>query len=265
VRRLDFMIVGVQKAGTTALANFLSEHPAISIAEGKEVHLFDSPDFRSSWSAEKINSIYAPYFQNKEEKKLLGEATPIYIFFDEIPAFLASYNPGLKLILLLRNPANRAISQYWMERKRGDESYPMFLAILLEPLRLLWERYFRDKRDPKSHYRTHSYISRGHYTAQINNLLKHFSVEQLLVVDNDALLSGHDNTMREVLEFLGAEIGHIPAQQNVFSGSYSRKSNVVIKWCLDFYFRSECKRLRKLLLKLNHVGDWRWLGGVTKM
>lgn len=260
LRSLDFMIVGVQKSGTTALASFLNEHPAIAIAKGKEVHLFDSLDYSPAWGAAQINAIYAPCFEGRANVSLMGEATPIYSYFQDIPSQLAAYNPHLKLIVLLRDPTDRAISQYWMERGRWDETQPLLLALLLEPLRLLMDALHRKKRAQGSHSRIHSYVSRGHYTSQFHNLFKHFPVGQVLVIDNESLLSDHVETIKVVFNFLGAPQADIPVQQKIFAGDYPEKSLGIIKCCLNLYFWLERKRLRHLLPKLNHVGSWRWLG-----
>jgi hypothetical protein len=260
VRSLDFMIVGVQKSGTTALASFLDEHPAIAIAAGKEVHLFDSPDYSPSWSRAQVDAVYIPRFEGRQEVLFIGEATPIYAYFQEIPTYLAKYNPQLKLIILLRNPTDRAISQYWMERGRGDEVFPLSIALILEPFRLLMDMLRNTKRSHKSNSRIYSYSSRGHYTAQIGNLLKHFPASQLLVVDNETLLAEHVDTMRSILIFLGAPVSHIPVQQRVFAGDYRGQTSGLVKRCLDLYFWFERRRLRRLLPRLNHIGRWRWLG-----
>lgn len=260
LRSLDFMIVGVQKSGTTALASFLNEHPDIAIANGKEVHLFDSPDYSPVWASEQINTIYSTHFKGRQNVTFMGEATPIYTYFQDIPAQLAAYNPRLKLIVLLRNPVDRAISQYWMERGRGDETLPLLVALLVEPFRLLIDALHRKKRNQGSHSRTHSYISRGHYTSQLNNLFQHFPVNQVLVVDNESLLSDHVNTLEAIFNFLGAPRAQIPAQKKVFTGDYSDKSLGVINRCLTLYFWLERKRLQRLLPRLNKVGCWRWLG-----
>lgn len=259
MKSLDFMIVGMQKSGTTALASFLSEHPALALASNKEVHLFDSPDYLSSWRQNDIDAIYASYFEG-QQAKLFGEATPIYAYFRDVPALLAAYNPRLKIIVLLRDPAVRAVSQYWMERGRGDETLPLPVALLLEPVRLLIDAVFNKKRAWGSHNRTHSYVSRGHYTAQIKNLLKYFPSEQILVVDNESLLADHVATMQGILSFLEVPLEDIASPKKVFAGEYSLHSNGLIRQLLDLYFSPERKRLKRLLSKLNHLGCWRWLG-----
>ena len=78
MKQLDFMIVGVQKSGTTALSHFLAQHPEIAMAANKEVHLFDAPDYENNWSHEHINCHYEPFFSTAHKAQLYAEATPIY-------------------------------------------------------------------------------------------------------------------------------------------------------------------------------------------
>ena len=80
MKSLSFMIIGVQKGGTTALSHFLAQHDEICMADGKEVHLFDAPDFNPKWSADAINQRYAAHFQAASAAQQLGEATPIYLY-----------------------------------------------------------------------------------------------------------------------------------------------------------------------------------------
>ena len=131
--RLDFMIVGAQKCGTSALAHFLSQHPEIGMASPKEVHLFDRPGYSSDWTPEQIDDHYGSQLGHCTGARILGEATPSYMFVPEIGRDLARYNPDLKLIVLLRDPVERAISHYYMEKGRGRERRPLWFALLREP------------------------------------------------------------------------------------------------------------------------------------
>ena len=113
--RLAFMIVGAQKCGTTALAQVLAEHPEIRMSPKKEVHLFDAQEYSRDWTPADIDARYRPYFAHcnftgRAGKPILGEATPVYMFFLDIPVELRCYNPDLRLIVLLRDPVERAIS-----------------------------------------------------------------------------------------------------------------------------------------------------------
>ena len=164
---LDFMIVGAQKCGTTALAHFRSQHPEIGMASPKEAHLFDSPKYSSDWTPEQIDERYRPFLEHCTGAAVRGEATPIYMFLPEIAGELKRYNPDLKLIVLLRDPVERAISHFYMEKNRDKEHLPLWLALLAEPFRL---RRREDAKHVDSHLRRHSYRRRGLYSLQLRNL-----------------------------------------------------------------------------------------------
>ena len=133
---LGFMIVGAQRCGTTALARFLSRHSGVAMSSPKEVHLFDGANYSSDWTSEQIDARYRRAFTEGAGGRIRGEATPVYLFFPEIARELRRYNPGLKLIVLLRDPVGRALSSYYFQKRRGKERRPLWLALLLEPLRL---------------------------------------------------------------------------------------------------------------------------------
>jgi hypothetical protein len=258
VKSLDFMIIGAQKSGTTALSHFLSQHPRVCMAAGKEVHLFDADDFSDDWTVTDINIRYARYFEGADELSLWGEATPIYLYWAQIIPALKRYNPALKLIVILRDPAERAISHYEMEKSRANETLPLWLALLREPRRLMLE----GPRLGHAH-RCHSYVDRGHYAEQLANLRKHFCDEQILVLESDTLKYQHPATMEKVCDFLGIESAHSIKTERVFSGSYQKKHlspyYAFLKRCLAWRFRHANTQLKKILLAMEISADWRWL------
>ncbi len=198
---LDFVIAGAQKCGTTALASFLDAHPGISMATPKECHLFDSPDYRPDWSREQINSRYLPHFEGSPASTLWGEATPAYLFYPDIAGQLARYQPELKLIVLLRDPVERAISHYRMEVTRGHERLPLPLALALE----YCGRHGGPPRAPLNAHGRYCYRRRGQYAAQLERLYRVFPAEQILVLRQLDLLHAHQQTLRSVFSFLGVD------------------------------------------------------------
>ena len=109
--------------------------PALeAMSSRKEVRLFDAPEYSSDWTPEQIDEHYRPYFEHCSGARVRGETTPIYLFFPEIARELERYNLELKLIVLLRDPVERAISHYYMERNRDAERLPLWLALLCEPI-----------------------------------------------------------------------------------------------------------------------------------
>jgi hypothetical protein len=255
MKTLDFMIVGVQKGGTTALSFFLAQHPQLAIAECKEVHLFDAPEYVQGSSRETINAGYSPHFSGASIDALWGEATPIYCYWLEIAAELQRYNSALKLIIILRDPVERAISQYAMEKARGDESLPLWLAFLLEPYRL-----WRDSsRRPGGARRCHSYCSRGNYNRQLENLRKHFSDEQILVIENSELNNHHHQSLQKVCNFLQVSSEQLPEAATIFSGDYDRSHYPVLRWLLGCYYRWSNRALKRTLIAMGYSPNWSWL------
>jgi hypothetical protein len=255
MKTLDFMIAGVQKGGTTALSYFLSQHPQLAIAQGKEVHLFDAPDYLPTWDSEQINQRYAAHFSDASMQQLWGEATPIYCYWPEIAAELRRYNPALKLIVILRDPVERAISQYAMEKARGDESLPLWLALCLEPYRL-WRDTGRQQGGAR---RCHSYCSRGHYNHQLENLRRYFPVEQILVLENSELNNQHQATLQKICAFLGVAADQLPEPASIFSGDYDRRRHQWLRWLLGCYFRLANRRLKSQLIAMGYSPQWTWL------
>lgn len=247
--RLDFMVVGAQKCGTTALAQFLALHPEIGMAPKKEVHLFDSAEYSREWTPADIDARYRPHFTHRnftggKQKPILGEATPIYMFFPDIPAELRRYNADLRLVILLRDPVERAISHYYMEKGRGSECRPFWQALLLERIRLFLDR---DPREPESAHRVQSYRARGFYSRQLRNLYQAFDPSRVLIVQSRDLLHRHDAELRRVFEFLGVcPDVHIP-QEIVFKGEPGRRKHRVASWLLRLSYLAEFVRLRQVL------------------
>ena len=242
--KLGFMIVGAQKCGTTALAHFLSQHPEIGMASPKEVHLFDSPKYSTDWTPEQIDERYQPFFCHCAGETIRGEATPIYMFLPGIARELKRYNPDLKLVVLLHDPVERAISHYYMEKNRDKEHRPLWLALLSEPARL---RRCRDARAHGSAMRVWSYRRRGLYSLQLGNLYRFFDQDRVLIIRARDLLERHDAVLRRVFAFLGVSEHVRIAPEIVFKGDRGGRRHRGVSWLLRLSYLAEFVRLRALL------------------
>ena len=238
---VDFMIVGVQKGGTTALGHFLSQHREIGMAS-KEGHVFDSPRYSRDWTPADIDEHYRRLLDHCREATIRGESTPIYLFFPEIPAEFARYNPALKVIVLLRDPVQRAISHYAMERGRGKERWPLWLALLGEPFRL---RRCKDPKGDESASRRHAYRTRGLYSGQLRNLVQSVSPDRVLVLRSEDLLDHHDAVLDEVFEFLGVSRDVRIPRQIVFKGEAVKHR--AVGWLLRVSYLVESWSLGRIL------------------
>lgn len=167
-RKINFIGIGVQKAGTSWLAEALNEHPEIYIHREKEAHYFNKEKFY-------INRLHYEWtFKNKDEK-VVGEITPAYISEESVAKKIYNYNPNVKMIVILRDPTDRCVSQYKMEMTRGT----------IEENNGLWDAFSRDlpKYGPMK--------SRGLYNNQLNNYYKYFKKEQLLILKYNELKKIH--------------------------------------------------------------------------
>jgi len=258
IKTLDFMIIGAQKSGTTALSHFLAQHRQVCMATGKEVHLFDTQDYSDKWTVEHINQRYSSYFDGADPMQLWAEATPIYLYWSEIIPALKRYNPSLKLIVILRDPTDRAISHYEMEKQRSNETLPLWLALLREPARLK-----KEGRWLGHSHRCHSYMDRGYYAEQLSCVRKHFNDDQILILESDALKHRHTASLEAVCKFLAISTVHDIQSERVFSGDYGKKHlspyYALIKLCLKWRFRAANTKLKALLFEMGMAPDWRWL------
>ncbi len=241
-----FLIGGVQKGGTSALAQYLQAHPDIRLPAGKEAHVFD--DARAGdWNAARFEAEYEPHFPSLASSlpraNLCGDATPIYCFHPALIERVARYNPAMQWIILLRDPTERAISHYYMERNRGHESLSLAAALLAERWRL---RGRHDDFSADSPLRRHSYFARGRYARQLDALYAQFPQDQVLILRSMDLLAHPELSMNRVHTFLGVAPQNGPMKfEQVFKGEYRGDArHLLVRWVLRQSFRRELSLLR---------------------
>ena len=241
--RINLAIVGAQKCGTTALAYFISQHPDIFVVNGKEGHVFDRPDIQSL-SQNDLDSCYQNIMNGYTQEPWVCDATPIYAYWQDIPRRIVEYNPDIKVIFMVRDPVDRAVSHYHMEKHRGHESAGILRAFMAEKKRLANDA---GNTEWDSSLRHHSYLDRGVFSEQIKNLKTHIPEENLLLLSHQHLLTSHQSALNTVFQFLNVEPVEVPPEQ-VFQGSYSsngfqlRLARYYASWIL----RGEKKRLQDL-------------------
>lgn len=192
-KKVDFLIIGAQKGGTTALYYYLRNHPEIEMAKEKEVHFFDDENIFATTPPN--YSIYESQFANNKNARLFGEATPIYLYWNPSCKRILEYNPNIKLIALLRNPIERAYSHWNMEFKRKAEHANFDFCIENEDKRLA-------EVHPLQH-RVYSYIDRGMYADQIKRYKNQFSDDQLLFIKYEDFKKNPELTLLQIFTFLG--------------------------------------------------------------
>jgi hypothetical protein len=239
--RIAFVLGGVQKAGTSALARYLGAHPRLRLPAGKEAHVFDAPDFDDGWSPAQVDQRYATVFEAADGDTLHGDATPFYLLHPRVVARIARYNPAMRWIVLLRDPVQRALSHFHMERRRGLERWPLWPALLLERWRL---RRHADDFSRTSPLRRHGYRLRGDYARQLDALYAHFPREQVLLLRSECLREQPAACMRAACTFLGIEAPAADAvYPPVFVGDYPAPGRATLR-VLRWLMRNELRDMR---------------------
>jgi len=193
--RVSFLVAGVQKGGTSALFEYLRELPSLQLPAVKEAHFFDD-ETNVDWQAPD----YAPYHALfEDDQRLRGDATPIYIYWPNALERARAYNPAMKIILLFRDPVQRAWSQWKMEYAKGKETEPFAWCIREGRARMAEGSPY-----PGFH-RVYSYVERGFYGRQLARALRLFPVNQLLILNSADLDCDPDSTIAKICDFLGVE------------------------------------------------------------
>lgn len=204
---VSFLIAGVQKGGTTALFDYLGDYPDIALPAEKELHFFD--DEAQDWARPDYGAYHGRF--PVPAGRPCGEATPIYGYWPNSLERIAAYNPEMKLIMVMRDPAQRAWSHWRMEYARGAETHPFAWCIREGRQRLF-------AAEPWGHHREFSYVERGFYGEQVERLLALFPRDQLLFLKSDDLRADPTRPLAQVRAFLGLPRAATPAAREVHVG-----------------------------------------------
>ena len=179
----DFVIIGAQRSGTTSLYDWLSANPAVAPASHKELHYFDIHYERGiGW--------YRAHFPVRRAGRITGEATPYLLFHPLAPERVARDLPeSTRFVVLLRDPVQRAVSQYWHERRLGTETEPLAVAIASEDERLRDADDAVRRGEASFAHLHHSYKARGRYAEQLRRWFAHVDRSRLHVVESELLFA----------------------------------------------------------------------------
>lgn len=254
--RMDpsFLIVGAQRCGTTSMYRALSQHPAIlKPMLHKGVHYFDINYGQSmSW----YRAHFPAVAQARRVERATGctamtyESSPFYLFHPLAAGRIALDLPTVKLLVLVRDPVERAYSAHAHELARGYETETFERALELEPARLAGEAE-RMTADPSylSHsLQHHAYVARGHYADQLDRLEALFGEGRIHVVDSGDFFSTPEQSYDRVTRFLGLPpLGYPPFERH--NGRPRLPLDPELQLALGRHFEPHDRRLE------------RWLGG----
>jgi hypothetical protein len=186
-RKIDFLVCGTQKGGTTALDHYLRKHPEIGMGKKKELHFFDNEVI---FSKSPTNySAYENMFNFNGDEKTFGEITPIYMYWEPSCKRIWEYNSDIKLIFILRSPTARAFSHWNM------------VEVLIKNLSLMLSEMKQKEFLPLQH-RVYSYVDRGYYSEQIKRYKSYFNESKLMFIKYECFRDNQEAVLKEVFNFL---------------------------------------------------------------
>lgn len=214
---INFMVIGAVKAGTTSVYHYLQEHPQVYLSPIKETKFFqwDGEERRFSGPLDqkiyemsiKTFEEYQSLFNQVKEETAIGEATPSYLYNKEVPMRIYRRFPNVKMIVILRHPAERAFSHYLHTKWMGYEplSFSEALAQEDERIQLNW--------GPSWHYK-----QQGFYYEQIKRFMSLFGAQQVRIYLFEDLIADTLGTISDIYAYLGVDPN--------FKADVGRKYNV---------------------------------------
>lgn len=197
IRSPDFVIIGSERGGTTSLYNYLLDSSSVVPALRKEIHFFDQNYTKGLiW--------YLAHFPIRSDTIISGESSPHYYIFPEAAQRISHDLPNTSLIMLLRNPIDRAYSHYQHEVALGYEKQSFEEAIKRE--------FYVDgsnwipqslRSSGISEYVHHSYLSKGLYAKHLRHWLDCIPRERFLMLKSETFFDTPEQVMMNVFDFLG--------------------------------------------------------------
>ncbi len=244
----SFLLIGTQRGGTTSLFHYLLQHPQVrgAVAD-KEVHFFDRPGFTALdgyRAAFPSAAAVARAERSAGGRVVVGEATPYYLFHPAVPGRVAAALPDVRLIAILRDPVERAWSQYRHECDLGFESLPFPEALEAEEERTAGavERLLVDPAATSFEHQHHSYVARGRYLEQLERWWAALPRERLLLVRSEDLYADPAGTFDAITAHLGVEPWQ-PAAWRAYNASTSSGLSDELRSGLRETFRPWNERL----------------------
>jgi hypothetical protein len=204
----QFLILGAQRSGTTMLYKWITQHPQILPGAEKEIHFFD----RNFLNGVSWYRLHFPTRRKLGSDRITGEATPYYLFHPRAPERIRRALPNVKMIALLRNPVERAVSHYFREVNLGHEDRPIEEALLLEESRLQpeLEKMQKDESYFSEVHHRKSYKTRGLYAEQLKRYFDLFERRQLLVLSSEEYFADPAKALHVIFSFLEINAGFLP-------------------------------------------------------
>jgi hypothetical protein len=247
--REHFFIAGAQRSGSTYLYHLCAEHPEIEMAQPVQ----PEPKFfmTDSLYERGLDYYLERYFKGKPGARLLGEKSTSYIEVEQAARRISECFPSAKIIFILRDPIERAVSNYWFSVKHGFESLPIEQAFMQE------EQRRQNYDHSKVSVSPYAYLKRGCYIHYIDIYEKYFLPDSIHIVIYEQATTV-DWIVGELYSFLGVDFTFAPSLlHTVINANESRppeKLDPKLQSYLQDYYRKPNERLFRRLG--NRVAEW---------
>jgi len=228
------------------------QHECVLPPLSKEIGFFSS-DYTNgvNWYRSYFPTTFTKKYNEKKIKckTITGEATPMYVFHPKAPSRIKEILPEIKIIFLLRNPIDRALSHYNSIKKRGMEPLSFEEAVLIEKQRLKgeYEKMLREESYYSNEWHFHGYLSGGHYMELLRNWFDTFDREKILIIKSEDLYDKPSSVFKLTCSFLELpEIEFASYEQHNISEQFG-KINDQFRDKLREYFRSHNQNLYDFL------------------
>jgi len=211
MKKIDFLIIGAQKSATTSLRSFLSTGQDGIYMHNTELHFWNRDN---QYQDGQGLGAYLQHFSGASSNQIVGEKSPSYLPSEVCPARIANHFPSVKLIAILRNPAERAYSAFWHGKRVGAISQSMSFG---ESIR----NYKENGGTPYG-----DLITQGFYARHLARYLDHFPSEQLKIMDLKVTKQDTKNQLSGVLDFLLPEGSNLNVNLNLPKRNVARVSRV---------------------------------------
>jgi len=258
----DFVIIGCQRGGTSSLYRYLALHPEISPSLRKETEYFTAkfPEGEGWYRAHFPLALRHRLAVVFGKRRLTFEATPDYLVDPRAPARCHSLLPDARIVVMLREPGERALSQFHHNVRLGFEMETFGRAIELEESRVSDDlaEMVKDPSTSATAFRRFTYLTRGDYAEQLQRWFDLYSRDRFLIVESEEFFSDPDRVLGRVLDFVGARRWSPPEFRNY---SYLDRGVVgheevppELRGKLDERFSQSNKTLREMI-----DADLEWL------
>ena len=244
VERLDFIVPGAQKSGTTALHYFLKKNSKIALPDRQELHFFDDEQI---FSQPPNYELLHRHFGSIRKDTTAGEVTPSYLYWEPAIERIRNYNPQIKLVILLRNPIDRAFAHWNMLRFKDREPLDFLPALKEEPRRIAQQLSIESRR--------FAYIDRGFYSVQLERVFGFFPRAQVRLIKFEDFRDRKQEALDAIFDFLGVKRLRITTDKDRNVVPYERAMTVEERKYLTEVYAAEITKLEPILGW--DLADWR--------